>query len=264
MLADDIGAYYRAMGERTRIVEGRGRLEYLRTRDIISRVLPAAPASILDVGGATGVYARPLAEAGYRVHIVDLVPEHVADAAEVPGVTASVGDARALDFGDRVFDATLLLGPLYHLQERADRVLAWSEARRVTVPGGVVIGAIISRYASFFDGLGGGYAVDPAFRDVTRGDLTDGRHQNPDRVPGWFTTAYFQHTSELPGEVAEAGLRLDRLTPVELALGFGRGSVDQLLDDPDVVEFMLGVMRDVEDDPTLLGATSHVLAVARV
>ncbi len=50
-------------------------------------------------------------------------------------------------------DAVLLLGPLYHLPERADRLAALAEARRVLRPGGVVFAAAISRFASMLDGL---------------------------------------------------------------------------------------------------------------
>src|SRR5690349_17747487 len=94
MLPTEILDYYRAGGERTRLAEGHGRFEFLRTWDVLTRVLPPAPAVVLDVGGATGVYAAPLARAGYRVHLVDPVPGHVADAGALPGVTAALGDAR--------------------------------------------------------------------------------------------------------------------------------------------------------------------------
>ncbi|MEK8226827.1 hypothetical protein NKG05_13180 [Oerskovia sp. M15] len=40
-----------------------GRLELLRTRELLSRSLPSAPAWIVDVGGGTGVHARWLAAA---------------------------------------------------------------------------------------------------------------------------------------------------------------------------------------------------------
>jgi hypothetical protein len=60
MLRPEILAYYNRGGETTRLSAGGGRLEYLRTLDILGRVLPPPPARILDVGGATGVYARPL------------------------------------------------------------------------------------------------------------------------------------------------------------------------------------------------------------
>lgn len=52
--------------------------------------LPAAPARILDVGGATGVHAARLADAGHRVDLIDPVPSHVARAAEL--VEVGLGD----------------------------------------------------------------------------------------------------------------------------------------------------------------------------
>src|SRR5690349_15988180 len=102
---DDVLAYYRLGGETTRLDVGDGRLEFLRTCDVLSRTLPPAPASVLDVGGATGRYAGWLAAAGYPVHVVDPVPEHVTAAGALPGVTAEVGDARALPVGDAGADA---------------------------------------------------------------------------------------------------------------------------------------------------------------
>ncbi|MGH8964411.1 MAG: class I SAM-dependent methyltransferase, partial [Actinomycetes bacterium] len=101
-----------------------GRLELLRTQELLRRHLPPAPARVLDVGGATGVHARWLAADGYAVHVVDLVPEHVVAAAGIPGVTAVLGDARALAEPDGAADATLVLGPLYHLLDRDERVRA--------------------------------------------------------------------------------------------------------------------------------------------
>jgi len=88
--------YYAQLGELERLRRPVGRLEFLRTWDLLARVLPPAPARVLDVGGATGVYAGPLAAAGYRVHVVDPLPEHAQAAAALPGVTAAVGDARRL------------------------------------------------------------------------------------------------------------------------------------------------------------------------
>ncbi|MFC5264710.1 class I SAM-dependent methyltransferase [Kribbella qitaiheensis] len=73
------------------------------------------PATILDVGGATGVHARWLAADGYSVTLVDPVVEHVEKAAAVGMFAAVVGDARQLDQADDSVDVTLLLGPLYHL-----------------------------------------------------------------------------------------------------------------------------------------------------
>src|SRR4051794_36714579 len=128
-----------------------GRLEFARTVELLQRVLPAPPARVLDVGGGTGIHARWLAEAGYEVTLVDLLAEHVEQAALIDGVDASVGDARALAAADDSFGVVLLLGPLYHLLEADDRGFALREAVRVARPGAVVAAAAIGRYAGLLD-----------------------------------------------------------------------------------------------------------------
>lgn len=258
----EITAYYRRMGERTRLATGAARLEFLRTWDVLLRVLPPPPAALLDVGGATGIYAAPLAEAGYAVHVVDPVREHVAAAAALPGVTAAVGDARDLPAGDARHDAVLLLGPLYHLLDREDRVRAWREAARVVRPGGPVVAATISRFASTLDGFVKGYHTDPDFVALTRRARASGEHRpaDPDR---YFTTAYFHHPAELPGEVADAGLALDRIVAVEGPAWIMADRVDALLADPDHTARLLDALREIEDEPSLYGASGHLLTVAR-
>lgn len=140
------------------------------------------------------MYAGPLAAAGYHVHVVDPVPEHVAEAACLPGVSATAGDARALPAADRSADVVLLLGPLYPLLERADRVSAWGQAARVLRPGGVVA-ATISRFASLFDGFVKGYFTDARFRPMVDHTLAHRVHRNVHAERGWFTSA----TSTIPG-----------------------------------------------------------------
>jgi SAM-dependent methyltransferase len=262
MLRPEILSYYALGGEQTRLAAGPGRLEYLRTRDVLARVLPGPPASVLDVGGATGVYAEPLAADGYRVHLVDPVPGHVAEAISRPGVTAELGDARALPAGDATVDAVLLLGPLYHLLDRADRVAAWREAGRVVRPGGVVVGATISRYGSLLAGFWDGSADEPRFRALVDGALADGVHRS--REPGgrWFTSAYLHHPGEPAAEATEAGLDDARTVLVEGPVWLV-GRLDGILADPAATAHLLDRLREVEAEPSLLGATSHLLTIVR-
>ncbi|MEV4627259.1 class I SAM-dependent methyltransferase [Micromonospora sp. NPDC049523] len=263
MLRSEVMDYYRRGGERDRLADGQGPLEYLRTWDVLTRVLPSAPAEVLDVGGATGVYAGPLAAAGYRVHVVDPVPEHVAEAASRPGVTAEVGDARELPAPDRSADAVMLLGPLYHLLDRAQRVSAWREAGRVVRPGGVVVAAMISRWASMFDGFVHAYYDDPTFQGLVEGVLVGGVHDNVDPEKSFFTSAYFHHPEEVAGEVSDAGLVVERVVAVEGPLWQAGPRLAEILADPERTELMLDMLRRVEEEPSLLGASSHFLAVAR-
>jgi len=112
------------------------------------------------------------------------------------------------------YDAVLLLGPLYHLTDRTDRVGALAEARRVTRPGGIVAAAVISRYASTFDGFFRGFIDTPGFTALMTDDLT-GQHRNPGSDPGFFTTVYFHDRVGIASEITDSGLRLQDPLPIE-------------------------------------------------
>ena len=224
---------------------------------------------IADLGGGPGRYAIWLAERGYRVHLVDPIPLHIEQArAESIArsadafVTAEVGDARALRLPDASADAVLLLGPLYHLPERSDRVRALSEARRVCRPGGVVLAAAISRFASTLDGLRGGYLEDPAFEAIAACDRESGRHSNPTGHPAYFTTAYFHRSEELALECADAGLTHEATLAVE-GPGWLLGDLDARLADEPRRTVLLRALEALESESTLLGVSAHLLAVAR-
>jgi SAM-dependent methyltransferase len=267
--SDEILGYYALGLEQGRLDADYFPLERARTQELVLRHLALAPGVVLDVGGAAGAYAFWLAEAGYEVHLVDPVPLHVEQAlgtsqARASGrlASAQVADARSLPFADASADAVLMLGPLYHLTERADRGRALEEALRVLRPGGVVFAAAISRFASLIDGLRGALFDDVAFAPVVERDLLDGQHRNDTGDARYFTTAFFHHPAELAEEIAGAGLALVDLFAVE---GPGATMPDfaRRWADPASRERLLEVLRAVETEPTLLGASPHLLGVAR-
>jgi ubiquinone/menaquinone biosynthesis C-methylase UbiE len=255
---DDITAYYDRGEEQGRLWDW-GRLERARTQELLVRYMPPAPAVVLDVGGGPGAYAVWLAELGYEVKLLDPVELHVAQAREA-GLGAEVGDARALPFEDASADAVLLLGPLYHLHDAEDRRRALGEARRVLRPRGVVAAAAISRFASAIDGLQKGFLRDPEFERIVEGDLRDGRHENSARDPRWFTTAYFHLPDDLAAEVRSAGFELTTLAAIE-GIGQWLPDIDDWLDDSARRATLLRTIARVETEPSLLGASPHLLAV---
>jgi SAM-dependent methyltransferase len=257
-----IRGYYDQGREHDRLT-ARQSLELIRTKVLLERFLPAAPARILDVGGGSGVYASWLAGRGYDVDLVDPMPLHVEQASAAGGFSARLGDARRLEQADDSCDATLLLGPLYHLTDRDDRVRALAEAARVTRPGGVVLGAAISRYASTFDGFFRDFVDRPGFVPLMTADLRTGQHRNPDGTSEYFTTAYFHDRDALAGEVVDAGLDLDGVLPIEGPFHWAPG-IGERLADPAQLELILSVLTTIERDPAMTNASSHLLAVARV
>jgi ubiquinone/menaquinone biosynthesis C-methylase UbiE len=259
-----IVAHYNEGRERGRLTAGSSQLERLRTEILLSRSLPAPPARVLDVGGGAGVYASWLSARGYQVHLVDPVPLHVEQAREAAAgsFTAALGDARELTEADASYDAVLLLGPLYHLVERADRMRALGQARRVARPGGVVVAAAISRCASVMDGFYHGFVDRPGFAARMLQTLRTGQHRNPRREQFLFTTAFFHDRDSLAAEVADAGLNLDAIAPVEGPLYWAPGLADRLAD-PAQQELILAAIAAVEHDPAIAGASAHLLAIAR-
>jgi SAM-dependent methyltransferase len=257
---EEILRHYEQSDESARLSRGAGRLELYRTQELLRRHLPAPPARILDVGGGPGRYARWLVDEGYDVELIDPAPHHV-DQARAIGIEATLGDARHLDAGDDSADAVLLLGPLYHLVDRANRVLALREAGRAVRPGGVVAAAGVNRFASLVDGLVTGHLDDPAFAAVVEVDLATGQHRNPGGNPDWFTTAYFHHPDELGRELRDAGLGSAVVYGIE-----GPGG-PLLRDDASLgdaaLEQLAWAARAVETEPTMLGWSFHLLAVAR-
>ena len=223
---------------------------------------------MLDVGGGTGVYALPLAARGYRVQLVDAVPLHVeraralSEQSSTPLESASVGDARSLGLPDATFDAVLVFGPLYHLTEPDDRIRALAEGGRVLVPGGLLLATYISRFASACAGIRSGVLRDPAFAAIVDGDLTNGIHRNPTDRPEWFTTAYFHSPDEIHPEIEAAGLRFESLLGVE-GPGWMNLDLDGWLDDADAAERLLKVLRRLETEPSMMGASAHLIAHAR-
>src|SRR5207249_7365285 len=57
----EVQAYYARFPEESRLGSGSSRLEFERTKEILTRVLPPPPARIVDVGGAVGAYSLWLA-----------------------------------------------------------------------------------------------------------------------------------------------------------------------------------------------------------
>jgi hypothetical protein len=153
----------------------------------------------------------------------------------------------------------LLLGPLYHLVEPADRARALREAARVVHPGGVIAAAFISRAAPLIDVSAKlGVLEDEAY-DRLHGRRHDGVHQDN---PG-FTPAYFHTIEEIGADFAAAGLGAPEVVSIERPL-FGLLASGLTEGRPEYLEAALRAARLAEDHPSLTACTGHLLAAVRM
>jgi ubiquinone/menaquinone biosynthesis C-methylase UbiE len=239
-------------------------IEFVRTQEIVRRYLTRPGLRVADIGGGPGVHARWLANDGHHVTLVDPVVRHSEAARQIEpsagSLRAETGDARRLDLEDGGFDAVLLLGPLYHLPESEHRLMALSEAKRILKPGGILFAAGISRFAALHDGFAREMLFEPGFREMAEHDLATGVHLNPGQRPGWFTTAYFHRPEELEAELAASGLSDVEVLGLEGLAGW-LPNLDARWADPHDRQMILDVLAALESEPSLRGASAHLLGV---
>lgn len=133
-------------------------VEYAITLRYLARYVPEG-AAVADIGVGVGHYAEFLARRGCQIELVD-VAESLLQAArarlEAAGLAGRIAgvhraSATALPLEEGSTDAVLLLGPLYHLREPAERRRAVAEAARILKPGGIVLAAGVNRIAYLRD-----------------------------------------------------------------------------------------------------------------
>jgi 2-polyprenyl-3-methyl-5-hydroxy-6-metoxy-1,4-benzoquinol methylase len=109
--------------------------------DLMTRLLPEAPARVADLGSGTGSLSVLLASQGYEVTAVDLSPGMIA-AAQHKAATAGVeidfrlGDAANPELASRSFDVVLCRHVLWALPDPGAALRRW---RQLLKPEGTVV-----------------------------------------------------------------------------------------------------------------------------
>ena len=137
--------FYSNYDENSRLDTRYGAVEFLTTMHYIRKYLKPGM-RVLEIGAGTGRYSHALAQQGWQVDAVVLVPHNIDVFREhtLPDEPVTVVQGNALDlsmFGSSTYDITLLLGPMYHLYTKEDQQKALAEAIRVTKKGGIVFAA---------------------------------------------------------------------------------------------------------------------------
>ncbi len=263
----EVLAGYNAGNEKGRLHRGLGLIEFARSKELLAEMLPPAPAVIYDIGGGYGEYAYWLASLGYQVYLYDIAEGNICLAEEMSRETgiklarAEVADARCIDRPDESADAILLMGPLYHIMEREERLLCLRECHRLLKPSGMLFTGNISRYATVLK-YTMAYDVNPKMDDADFFAMLEDTVDTGVHVKKPMGLAYFHKPSELREEIETAGFRDVDLRGILGGCWMIR-NLDEAWQDPHRRETILRVVRLLEKEESLMGLSTHFVSISK-
>ena len=253
-------AYYNNYNEEGRLLSRHGQVEYLTTMKYIDECLKGiSDSGILEVGAGTGRYSITLAKKGFQVTAVELV-EHNLEImkSKIDGtesITAIQGNALDLSmFSDNSFDLTMLLGPMYHLFTKEEKLRALSEAVRVTKPGGYILVAYCMNEPTVIQYV----FASNHLREVTdRNMLTSDWHciSEPKDL---FELVRTEDIAELD---AAFPVKRIKLVATDGATNYNRGFIDAM--DDETFEKWMEYHFTICERQDLIGASHHTLDILR-
>ena len=264
-----IKQYYNEFNEDERLVnDNSGRLEFEMTMRILNKYLPQS-ATILDLGGATGVYTFPLAEKGYKMYLGDLSDRLIQIAKEKANkinnpniISCDVVNATNLElYEDDKFDVVLLFGPLYHLLDKEEREKCIKEVYRVLKKDGLV-------FASFIPYLSGSIAiVDRYFRhpeqvnvDNLKEVFNSGKFNNATNKG--FQEGYYPNSSEI--EDLFSSNNFEKISMMSIR-GIGYEKEDRLYNVSDKMIFdeIINIIEKTSDMKEIIETCGHAMYIGK-
>ena len=224
--------------------------------DLITQYLPDdRSVPILDLGGGTGIWAIPLAQAGYQVKLTDISPGFLARAREKVdqlglGDRVSIEQVDICDlsrYEDERFQLALALGdPLSYCD---DGRKALAEIKRVLRFSGVVIGDVESAYGG----------IDRR-RASSWEDIRRALEEGTAFWPGGTTALRLFTPSKLRALIESSGLEVKVMYPADLLSSLVE---KELLDSIDGdIDQSVKLEQRLRDDPSLLGCGREIQFIA--
>lgn len=267
-------AGYNAGIERNRLRTDIGLIEFERTKELLLENLPKPPAVIYDIGGGYGEYAWWLASIGYDVHLFDISEKNIEMSSELSKeypecslTAAEVCDARSIDRPDQSADAILLMGPLYHIVEKSERISCLHECNRLLKSSGVLFTAAITPYATLLwattvFGEKNRLLEEDSFMGMVARELSDGEHIKPDHGSyNGIGSSHFHRANELRAELSCGGFDHTRIHGV-VGAAWLAPDIDGLWRNPSAKAALMRTVRMMDEHEDIIGLSTHLLGIS--
>lgn len=243
------------------------RIEFVVTMHFLEKHLPEK-GLLLDAGGGPGRYTIELAKKGYRIILLDLVPEMLKLARrriKRAGVSRKVertvqGSVEDLScFANETFDAVLCLGgPMCHLLDTKQREMAATELLRVAKKGAPLFISVISRL---------GLLITLLTQFPHEIQYAKHHWEVGDYIPGLqgkgFTAAHWFMPEELQTLFESKGAKTVTLAGLEGLSSHHRKETNRLHKDLEKWKMWTEILLKTSSHPSVVGTSEHFMLVCR-
>lgn len=241
-------------------------IEFNSTMYLIHKYFPKE-GSILDIGSGPGRYSLSLLKKGYSVSLLDISLNELNFARKIIDESGLAADnyyhKSALDldeFGESLYDGILIMGPMYHLHNKEERLKVLADSCRILKEDGVAMISYINTWGVLKASLS---EFPESFLDIEhferyiKGDLKFSKEES-------FTATYFTTPVQALEEVREAGFNIISYAGAESFLSGLNMQMNYLKKEmPDIYQNYLEKAAEYCEYPQYRDATEHLHIVVK-
>jgi S-adenosylmethionine-dependent methyltransferase len=184
-------------------------IEFLSTNYLIDKYFPRG-GQICDIGSGPGRYSIELLKKGYEVTLFELSNNELELAKKKISEAGLLAEAYICESAVNLniletekFDGILLMGPMYHLINEADRLKVLRETLRIMKKGGICVIAYLNSWGILKAGV---TEFSEIFTDINKvyGYLDDQKFNENES----FTEVYFSTPQRALEEIEQSGFEV--------------------------------------------------------
>lgn len=266
-MSEEVKKYYdeNAEIEFNRLSNPYSSVEFLSTMFLMNKYFPNK-GEVCDIGCGTGRYSIELLKKGYNVTLFDIsqkeldIAKSQIEQANLKAEGYICEDASNLNvLKSETYDVVLLMGPMYHVLKKDERLNILGQAKRILKKGGIILAAYLNSWGIIKSGI---TEFSDTFSDIKNVYAYFGEQSVKDN-PG-FTSAYFSTPIKAVNEVKNSGFEVISYAGAESFIsGLEKEMIDLHNDKPEVYKNIMKAAAESCEFPQYRDATEHIHLIAK-